>query len=80
MSITRSDGAGQPQPLTQSKTFQTPWSFTPDGKRLVYFETGLKTGYVLWTVPMESDGAGLRAGIPEVFLQTPVNEHAPVFV
>ena len=34
----RADGAGQPQALTQSKATQIPWSFTPDGKRLAYFE------------------------------------------
>ncbi|MGD1095997.1 MAG: hypothetical protein ABSB35_28890 [Bryobacteraceae bacterium] len=39
MSVTRSDGAGKPQPLTQSKNIQWPYSFTPDGKRLAFFET-----------------------------------------
>ena len=31
---TRSDGAGKPQPLLQTRTQQVPFSFTPDGKRL----------------------------------------------
>ena len=35
---TRSDGAGKPQPLTQSKNRQVPFSFTPDGKRLAFLE------------------------------------------
>ena len=35
MSVIRSDGSGKPQPLTQSKNLQSPWSFTPDGKRPV---------------------------------------------
>lgn len=30
-------------------------------------------------VPVESDGAGLRAGKPEVFLQTPADERHPSF-
>jgi eukaryotic-like serine/threonine-protein kinase len=30
-------------------------------------------------VPLESDGAGLRAGKPEVFLQTPADERYPSF-
>jgi serine/threonine-protein kinase len=30
-------------------------------------------------VPLESDGAGLRAGKPEVFLQTPADERNPSF-
>ena len=38
MSVIRSDGAGKPQPLTQSKNLQYPWSFTPDGKRLAFNE------------------------------------------
>jgi eukaryotic-like serine/threonine-protein kinase len=78
MSVTRSDGAGKPQPLTQSKNIQYPWSFTPDGKRLAFFEAG-PMGAHLWTVPLESDSAGLRAGKPEVFLQTPADERYPSF-
>jgi hypothetical protein len=35
---TRADGAGKPQPLTQSKNQQSPSSFTPDGARLVFSE------------------------------------------
>jgi Tol biopolymer transport system component len=78
MSVTRSDGAGKPQPLTQSKNTQVPWSFTPDGKRLAFME--LSTGgYDLFTVPLETDSAGLRAGKPEVFLQTPADERYPSF-
>ena len=79
MSVIRSDGAGKPQLLTPSKTFQLPWSFAPDGKRLAFFELSSATGYDLWTVPLESDSAGLRAGKPEVFLQTPATELAPSF-
>jgi serine/threonine protein kinase len=79
MSATRSDGAGKPQPLIQSKNIQFPWSFTQDGKRMAFAESDPKTSLDLWTVPLESDGAGLRAGKPEVFLQTPARELNPVF-
>jgi eukaryotic-like serine/threonine-protein kinase len=74
----RSDGAGQPQRLTQSKNRQVPFSFTPDGKRLAFFEfvTG---GTDIWTVPLESDSSGLRAGKPEPYLQGPPIERHPVF-
>src|ERR1700682_74645 len=75
---TRSDGAGKPQPLTQSKVTQTPYSFTPEGKRLAVHEI-TNSGYHLWTVPVESDGTGLRAGKPEVFLQTQFSERSPSF-
>ena len=76
---TRSDGAGKPQPLTQSKNLQVPYSFTPDGKRLVFQELNATTGFDLWTVPVESDSSGLQAGKPELFLQTKFNERSPVF-
>jgi Tol biopolymer transport system component len=89
MSVTRSDGSGKPQPLTQSKSTQYPWSFTPDGKRLSFIESKSPDAssinqagggaYHLWTVPLESNSAGLRAGQPEVFLQTPADERAPSF-
>ena len=69
LSVIRSDGSGKPQPLTQSKNYQLPQSFAPDGKRLVFSETASGTGS-LWTVPLESDNEGLRAGQPQVFLQT----------
>jgi serine/threonine-protein kinase len=76
---TRSDGAGQPRPLTQGSILQHPWSFTADGKRLAFHQGDPKTSYDLWTVPVESDDAGMRAGKPEVFLQSPADERCPSF-
>jgi Tol biopolymer transport system component len=52
----------------------TPDKSTPDGKRLAFWGQDSKTSYDLWTVPIKSDSAGLRAGKPEVFLQTPADE------
>jgi Tol biopolymer transport system component/predicted Ser/Thr protein kinase len=71
---TRADGAGKPQRLTQSQEAQYPGSFTADGSRLAFSQSANATASDLWTMPVESDGAGLRAGKPEVFLQTPFNE------
>jgi len=76
---TRSDGSGKPQPLTQSKNLQYPWSFTPDGKRLSFHEQNPETSYDIWTVGVESDSAGLRAGKPEPFLQTAFDERHGTF-
>jgi Tol biopolymer transport system component len=76
---TRSDGSGKPQPLTQSKNLQFPYSFTGDGKRLAFLELNPETQYDIWTVPVESDGAGLRVGKPEPFVQTPFDERHPTF-
>jgi serine/threonine-protein kinase len=60
----RADGASQPHVLTQSKTSQFPWSFTPDGKRLAYDDLGLGN-YEIWTVPIEDLAGQLKAGTPQ---------------
>jgi hypothetical protein len=36
-------------------------------------------GFDIWTMPVESDANGLRAGKPEVFLQTAFDERQPNF-
>jgi dipeptidyl aminopeptidase/acylaminoacyl peptidase len=74
----RSNGAGKPQQLSPSRNLTTPWSFTPDGKRLAYMDLA-GNGYDIWTVPVENDGAGLRTGKAEPFLQTPADERQPYF-
>ena len=61
---TRADGAGQPQPLTQSPDVQF-LSFTPDGKRLAYSEYARKSQ--IWTLPLEAREGHLKAGKPEQF-------------
>src|SRR5262249_1352184 len=62
-----------------SKNQQMPWSFTGDGRRLAFVEINPVSGADISTMPVESDGAGLRAGKPEVFLQTPFDERSPMF-
>lgn len=74
--MTRSDGGGKPQPLTQSKNVQYPWSFAANGRRMGLLEQNPKTSYDLLTVPIESDGVSLQAGKPEAFLQTAADERA----
>jgi len=79
---TRADGGSTPQPLTQSKTFQQPRSFTLDGTRLAFTETSQASNGQsgdIWIMPVERDGAGLRGGKPEPFLQTPFNEDQGAF-
>lgn len=75
---TGSDGTGEPQPLMQSNNQQVPWSFTADGKRLAYVESSSTTGADIWTVAMDSNSQGLRAGKPEAFLQTRFDERSPM--
>ena len=74
---TRADGAGQPQPLTQSKNVQIAVSFSPDGKRLAYMDCA--GDCQIWTVPIEDSGGQLKAGKPEQFLKTPFNDEDPEF-
>jgi Tol biopolymer transport system component/predicted Ser/Thr protein kinase len=74
---TRADGAGQPQPLTQSTNPQIPWSFAPDGKRLAYFE--VSGNAQIWTVPLEEKDGQLKAGKPEQFLKSQFNDVEPAF-
>jgi Tol biopolymer transport system component/predicted Ser/Thr protein kinase len=78
MSLMRSDGAGQLQPLTKSRNTQYPTSFTPDGKLLAYMERSGST-WGLWTVPVESYGRERKDAKPEVFLQTSADERNPSF-
>jgi len=76
----RSDGAGEPQLLLESKNDMRTFSFTPDGKRLAYFEATNETGNDLWTVAIDtSDPEHPKAGKPDVFLRTPSNENQPRF-
>jgi serine/threonine-protein kinase len=80
LSWRRADGASKPQLLIRTKnTLSTvsPWSFS--GNRLAYFELDPETSYDLWTVHLENDTTGLRAGKPEVFLHTSSDERFPSF-
>ena len=73
----RVDGASQPQTLTQGKAIMFPWSFTPDGKRLAYYQ--LVGNTQIWTVRLEDLGGQLKAGKPELFLKSGFNDAAPSF-
>jgi Tol biopolymer transport system component len=78
----RADGAGQPQQLTQSKIQDFPQSFSPDGKRLAYFEvngTGGSDRMQVWTIPIEDAGGQLQTGKAEPFLQTQFSDGGGMF-
>ena len=79
----RSDGSGEPQPLTDGKLNEIPYSFSPDGKRLAFQQTSNGGGLDIFTAPIEPDpsrGAdGVRLGKPEPFLGTPFVETDPAF-
>jgi hypothetical protein len=74
----RADGASQPQLLTRSRAFLRPWSFTPDGKRLTYFETYLAKQQI-FTLPLVDQDGMWKAGEPELFSTSTNAERLPSF-
>jgi hypothetical protein len=57
-----------------------PWSFSPDGRTLAYFEGSAAGGRDLWTVTLDTtDPDHPKAGKPELFLGTPADELGPMF-
>jgi Tol biopolymer transport system component/DNA-binding winged helix-turn-helix (wHTH) protein len=79
----RADGVGEAQRLTEAdlKTFQSPHSFSPGGKRLAYSYNQENSGFraEIWTAPIEGDRDHPRLGKAEVFLRTSFSEWDPVF-
>jgi Tol biopolymer transport system component len=76
----RSDGSGEAQRLLESQNNMAPWSFSPNGRRLAYFETNPETAMDIWTLPLDiSDPDRPKVGKPEPFLRTPASENVPVF-
>jgi Tol biopolymer transport system component len=69
MSFARSDGGSRAGGLNQSKEFQYPSAFSPDGKTLAFYQAGPQ-GFELWTLPVEREGEKLTAGKPEIFQGT----------
>jgi serine/threonine-protein kinase len=76
----RADGAGQPQVLLTTPNLVIPWSISPDGKRLAYWEDHPETHYDISFLPLDlSDPEHPKHGPPEPFLHTRANEAFPVF-
>jgi len=73
----RADGSGVVQRL--SKTYQSPQSMSPDGKRLAMAQTSPGGGVEIWTAPIEGDAGHPRLGKAEPFLQTPFVTVLPAF-
>jgi eukaryotic-like serine/threonine-protein kinase len=78
MSLARSDSGSRPELLTESKEFQYPSAFSPDGKTLAFYQVGLQ-GFDLWTVPVGRDGDKLKAGTPVLFQRTNFGERGARF-
>ena len=74
----RSDGSGEAKRLTEGKPLEVPFSFSPDGKRLAYNQSGNGGSPDIFTVGVEGD-SGVRLGKAELFLGTPFIEVHPAF-
>ena len=70
LGLVQSTQANDPVPLTESRAAQTPWSVSPDGQRLAYYERSAETGFDLWTVPIRRTGDRISVGTAEPFLGT----------
>ena len=75
----RADKPEDTTTLLDSQNAQTPWSVSPDGKRLAYYERSADSGFDLWTVPIEWTNGRPKAGEPEPFLRTRAFEVYPSF-
>ena len=75
-----SDGSEEAKRLTDGGFSESPYSFSPDGKRLAIHRTGNGGSYDILTLPVQTDDAlGLRLGKGEMFLGTPFHERTPAF-
>jgi serine/threonine protein kinase/Tol biopolymer transport system component len=75
----RSDGAGAAVRLTDSKDIHVPFSFSPNGKQLVFSVVKPQTDADIWMLPLERpDSDDPKAGRPEPVLATPAWEYVPM--
>jgi serine/threonine-protein kinase len=70
---------GHEQTLLRTDGITVPWSFSPDGRRLAYYQMNASTAFDIWIVPIKQTGMTLVAGQPEPLLQTPAFEVYPTF-
>jgi len=76
----RSDGQGEVKTLLRSRSFLVPYSFSPDGRRLAYYQQDPQTNLDLWTLPLDlANPDDPRPLEPQPFLKTASNEVDPMF-
>jgi len=75
----RSDGSGEAERLTDGKSIDLPFSFSPDAKRLAFGRVAANGLLDVWTVPVEGDAAHPRLGQAELFVGTPFDDADPAF-
>jgi len=76
----RSDGSGVGQRLFESRNLMQPYSFSPDGRLLAYFEALPGKGSTIYTIRLDlTDPDHPTTGKPEVFLSAPGLKLHPAF-
>ena len=76
----RSDGNADAERLLEGQHGAGPWSFSPDGRWLAYFNTTSETGSDIWVLPFDmADPDHPKPGAPQPFLRTTANESLPTF-
>jgi serine/threonine-protein kinase len=75
----RADGTGTPQPLTESRNFQTASSWHPSGKHLAFDELAAGTAFDVMILPTEREDGRLKTGPATAFLNSRFNEMHAAF-
>lgn len=76
----RTDGAGEPRKLFAARQAIQVRSISPDGRRIALARQDPKSGWDLWTLPVDpSDPERPTAGQPEVFLRDSGDQAYPEF-
>jgi serine/threonine-protein kinase len=75
----RADGSGEAQRLTNGKLLETPYSFSPDGRRLAFYQAGNGGSADIFTALIEEDAGHPKLAKAELFLGTPFTEAYPAF-
>jgi serine/threonine protein kinase len=61
----RTDGAGQEEKLSSKNIVQSPSSFTPDGRRMLFHESTPAGSIEIWSMPLPMEGSAVRPGQAE---------------
>ncbi len=78
--LIRADGSGPLQRLAENNGLMIPTSFTPDGRRLAYFQLNAPGRFEIWTAPFNaSDPDHPELVKPKIFLSTSFYEWNPIF-
>jgi len=79
MFAAQADGGGTPVQLTRSNKQQTPETFSPDGRRLIFTEMGSVGRNEIRIMLVESEGGQIRVGEPQPLFKVSSRSESPSF-